>query len=137
VIRSLISVLTFLTAALFFVQVEQKRTEAELDNVLSAYLSDGILHDAHDWGSGRDILVVWQREAQGPGMWRIRWFYPFDKRLKFSEASVLTSGSFTLSNAIPHKHHLMLSLPAGVKAVAASRDGLEGSAASAGAADTC
>ena len=108
-----------------FVFAEQRRTEAELDAVLSAYLSDGILHDAHDWGSGRGMLVVLQREAQPPGMWRWRWLYPFDKRLKFTESSFVTRSSFTLSNALPTHLRVALHLPTGVNAVLVSRGDLE------------
>ena len=37
--------------ALLFV-LEQRRTQAEMGAILSAYLSNELLHNVHDWGSG-------------------------------------------------------------------------------------
>lgn len=120
-----VAALALLTCVLALALADQKRTEADLNAVVSAYLSDGILHDVHDWGSGQSILIVLQREAQQPGMWRMRWLYPFDKRYKFSTSSFVTRSSFTLSNALPNQFHLSLRLPAGVNTVEVDRSDLE------------
>src|SRR6266550_3761416 len=124
-VRIVAVVLVVLICAFGFVFAEQRRTDAELGRVLSAYLSDGILHGAHDRGSGKGILVVLQREAQQPGRWRWGWLYPFDKRLTFDESMLLTRCSFSLSNALPGALRLNLQLPAGVKTAVADRDDLE------------
>jgi hypothetical protein len=124
-IRGTIGIFSLLICIFVLVVAEQRRTDTELDAVLSAYLSDGILHDAHDWGSGRGILVVLQREAQQPGMWRWRWLYPFDKRLKFTESSLVTRSSFTLSNVLPTHLRVGLHLPNGATAVMVRRSELD------------
>ncbi len=124
-VRVAVGIFAVLLCVFGLVFAEQRRTEAELDAVLSAYLSDGILHDADDWGSGRGILVVLQREAQRPGMWRWRWLYPFDKRLKFTDSSFVTRSSFTLSNALPSQLRVVLHLPTGVNAILVSRSDVE------------
>jgi hypothetical protein len=123
--RGCLGIIAFLICAVTLALVEQKRTEADLGVVLSAYLSEGILHDAHDWGSGRGILVVLQREAQSPGSLRSRLLYPFVRGFEFSEASLVTRISFAISNALPSHQRPVLQLPSGVNAVLASRADLE------------
>jgi hypothetical protein len=125
-IRATIGIAAILLLGGTLVLFEQRRTEPELDAALSAYLSDGILHDAHDWGSGKGILIVLQREAQQPGNWRFRWLFPFDKRFRFAGASFTTRCSFVLSNALGGDHRLALHLPSGVTLASASRRDLEG-----------
>ena len=51
--------------------------------------------------------------------------YPFDKRLKFTESSVVTRSSFTLSNAFPSRLRIALRLPAVVTTIVVSREDLE------------
>src|ERR1700730_12431251 len=121
VVRGVLGIFTLVICVLLLVRTEQKRTESELAVIVSAYLSDGILHDAHDWGSGRVILVALQSEAQQPGVWRSRWLYPFDSRFRFPESSVVTRSSFTLSNALPGRLLMALHLPAGVTTTVVSR----------------
>jgi hypothetical protein len=102
---------------------EEKRTELELNGVLSAYLSDGILRDAHDWGSGKGILIVLQRETERRVAWGslLRHNNPF----VFTESSWLTRSSFILSNALPTHLEAVLRLPAGVSAVSVGRSELQ------------
>jgi hypothetical protein len=104
---------------------EQRRTQAELGRVLSAYLSDEVLHNDHDWGSGRGIQIILQREAQRPGMWRVRWGLLFDRRLRFPAASFITRTSFVVSNAVSSHIQADLHLPEGVDSVVVSRSELE------------
>jgi len=115
--------------AVLFV-VEQRRTQAELGAVLSAYLSDEVLHNAHDWGSGRDIQIILQREAQQPGTWRWRWSLLFDRRVRFPQASFLTRTSFVVSNAVASDIRAELHLPRGVDSVIVSHRELEQSQSS-------
>src|SRR5437588_8368854 len=106
--------------------IELNRTEEAQNAVLSAYLTDRILHDGHDWGSGRDILVVIQRESQRPGIWRQLW--PFrDKRMNFAESSIATRVSFALANGFRTNLNPALRLPRGVSYVIAGRKELEDS----------
>jgi hypothetical protein len=93
--------------------------------VVSAYLSDAILQDAHDWGPGHGVLVVLQRESQVPGMWRWRLLSPFDNRHKFRGSSLVTRSSFSLSNALPSRLQITLKLRAGATSTIVSREELE------------
>jgi hypothetical protein len=128
-VRGICMFFILLLCLIALVAAEQRRTESELAAVVSAYLSEGILQDAHDWGSGRGVLVVLQREAQVPGMRRWRWQSPFDNRLKFSGSSVVTRSSFSLSNALPSRLRMTLQLPVGATSTVVNRKELERSAA--------
>jgi hypothetical protein len=123
-----VAVLVAVIAA-FFIR-EQRRTQAEVGAVLSAYLSDEVLNNAHDWGSGRTIQIILQREAQQPGTWRGRWSLLFDRRLRFPQASFVTRISFVVSNAVASDIRAELHLPRGVDSVVVGRSELERSQSS-------
>jgi hypothetical protein len=125
VIRAAVAAVVLLAGVVVLVVVEQQRTQAELGAVLSAYLSDEVRHNAHDWGSGRGIQIVLQREAQQPGTWRWRWLLLFDRRLQFPQTSFVTRMSFVVRNAAPSDIRAPLHLPSGVDYVVASRSELE------------
>jgi len=120
------TVLVVVVASIFalFI-VEQRRTQSEMGAVLSAYLADEVLNNAHDWGSGRGILIVLQREAQRPEAWRRRWGLLFDQRLRFPQSSLTTRTSFVLSNVLATDIHAELRLPGRVDSVVVSRRDLE------------
>ena len=123
-IRSVTAVVALLAgiAVLFF--IEQRRTQAEFGAVLSAYLSDEVLHDAHDWGSGHGIQIILQREAQQPGTWRWRWSPMFDRRVHFPQASLVTQTSFVVNNAVASDIRAGLHLPRGVDSIVVSPHGI-------------
>ncbi len=127
-LTAVVIVLLACISVLFF--VEQRRTHAEVGAVLSAYLSDEVLHNAHDWGSGRGIQIILQREAQQPGTWRWRWSLLFDRRVRFPQASLVTRTSFVVSNALASDIRAELHLPRGVDSVVLSRRELEQSQSS-------
>lgn len=114
----------FLLTAAFM--VERRRAQAEFGAVLSAYLSDEIVHDFHDCGSGRGITVVLQREAQLPATWRFRQFFLFDQQAHFPDASFVTRASFVINNTLPSPIHIQLHLPPSVNVVVASSRELQG-----------
>ena len=118
-----IAILLALLALLF--TLEKRRTQAEMGAVLSAYLSDEVLHNAHDWGSGRGVQMVMQREAQSPGNWRWRWIMLLDKRSLFPESSRTSRFSFFLTNLFETNVQAELHLPSGVTPVFVSRKELE------------
>ena len=124
-IRAALGVVVLLAAVVVLAGVEQQRTQDDLGAVLSAYLSDEGLHNAHDWGSGRGIKIVLQREAQQPGTWRWRWLSLLDRRLLFPQASFVTCTSFVVRNAVPSDIRAPLHLPSGVDSVVVSRSELE------------
>ena len=123
--RATLVVVVLLPSIAMLFSIEQRRTQAELGSVLSAYLSDEVLHNAHDWGSGRGIQVILQREAQQPATWRWRWSLLFDQRLRFQQASVVTRTSFVVSNATTSDIRAELRLPSWVDTVVLSRRELE------------
>ncbi|HLM83365.1 MAG TPA: hypothetical protein VK302_22385 [Terriglobales bacterium] len=125
---TVVIVLLACISALFF--VDQRRTHAEVGAVLSAYLSDEVLHNAHDWGSGRGIQIILQHEAQQPGTWRWRWTLLFDRRVRFPQASFVTRTNFVVNNALASDIRAELHLPRGVDLVVLSRRELEQSQSS-------
>jgi len=126
VVRVATVVIVLLASFIVVFMLEQRRTQAELGAVLSAYLSDEVLHNAHDWGSGRGIQIILQREAQQPGTWRRRWGLLFDRRMRFPQTSFVTRTSFVVNNAVSSDIRAELHLPKGVGSVVVSRSELEG-----------
>ncbi|HET8890271.1 MAG TPA: hypothetical protein VFQ41_15325 [Candidatus Angelobacter sp.] len=98
-----VGLLLTLIALLFF--CELRRTQAEMDAVLSDIFNVP-QHSVPDVGSGRRIQMILMREAQAPGRRpggeaRARWSLLFDKNLRFPQASLITRCSFLLTNAVP------------------------------------
>jgi hypothetical protein len=122
--RLVIIALTLIISAVAIIYAEQLRTDNEFNAALSAYLSDAILHDVHDWGAGQHILVVAQLEPQRLGTWKSTLFYPADRRHGFVSSSPLTRWSFAVSNILPRHLHWSLSLPSGVEFASAVQDDL-------------
>ena len=111
-----------LIALLFF--SELRRARAETDALLSDLFTTR-LHDAPDLGSGRRFQIVIMREAQVPGTRpghqpRARWNMLFDQELRFPQASLVTRGSFLLTNAVPTNIRANLRLPKGAVSVVLS-----------------
>ena len=129
-LRAAAVVVALLVSIVVLFILEQWRTQAEMDAVLSAYLSDEVLHNAHDWGSGRCVQIILQREAQQPGTWRWRWSLLFDRRVRFPQASLVTRTSFAVRNSVASDIQAKLHLPRGVDSVVVSRSELEQSQSS-------
>lgn len=111
-----------LIALLFF--SELRRARAETDALLSD-LFTARLHDVPDVGSGRRFQLVIMRDAQVPGTRpghqpRARWNMLFDQELRFPQASLVTRGSFLLTNAVPTDIRANLHLPKGMESVVLS-----------------
>ena len=122
-----VGLLLTLIALLFF--CELRRTQAEMDAVLSD-LFDVVLHNVPDLGSGRSFQIVIMREAQAPGAGpgeetRARWSLLFDDKLRFPQASLVTRGSFLLTNAVPTNIRVKLHLPKGAESVVLSNSELD------------
>lgn len=102
-----------LIALLFF--SELRRARAETDALFSDLFA-AVLHNVPDLGSGRRFQIVIMREAQSPGTrpghkTRARWNMLFDQELRFPQASLVTRGSFLLTNAVPTDIRANLRLP--------------------------
>jgi hypothetical protein len=129
-LRSAIVLVILLVGIAVVFILERQRTQAELGTILSAYLSDEVRRNSHDWGPGRGIRIILQREAQQPGTWRWRWSLLFDRRLQFPQGSFVTRTSFVVSNAVASNIRPELRLPSGVEFVIVSRSELERSTSS-------
>jgi len=123
--RAVIALAILLSVLVLAFAVEQKRTQSEMGAILSAYLSDELLHNAHDWGSGRGVQMVVQREAQSPGNWRWRWILLLDRRSWFPVSSRTSRFSFFLTNMFSTDVQVDLHLPSDVPSVFVSRKELE------------
>jgi hypothetical protein len=102
-----------MTALLVF--AELRRTQAETNALLSDIFS-ATLHDIPDLGSRRSFQIVIMRESQSPGTRpghqpRARWNMLFDQQLRFPQSSLVTRGSFLLTNAVPTEIRANLRLP--------------------------
>src|SRR6266849_7175626 len=72
---SLLTSVAFLAAATW---VERSRNANEEYAVYSAYLSDGLLNDAHDWSVGGRVQVVIEDTTRVGGNLRLRALYVLD-----------------------------------------------------------
>ena len=123
-------VLLLAVAGLLFA-VEQKRTQAETGEVLSAFFSQEVLHDMDHWGAGRTIEIVVLRNpaclicsVDGNGPDRLSWF---GQSLKsrwssvsdawFAQSSRITRTSFFLNSVFSTNISANLRLPSGARAV--------------------
>jgi hypothetical protein len=118
--------------ALLFV-IEQRRTQAEMGSVLSALLSEDVLHDVDKWGAGRTIQIVIQRKPdcqlcpQGDQVIDINsWFrrslrsrgnLVFGSRSWFAQSSRITRASFLLNSVFSTDIRTDVHLPSGARAV--------------------
>lgn len=83
--------------------VERERNKEEEYAVYSAYLSEGLLNDAHDLSTGGPVQVVIRDTTLPPGNLRFRLFYLFDGRARFGELHTLTLASYLARNLF-HAH---------------------------------
>lgn len=103
--------------------LERRRTQAELNAVLSAFFSDVVLRDIHESRSGRSIQVIISRDGPPLAYWRARWLnLLLDRRTLFPKASPVTRSSFLLSNAVTTETPAELHLPKGMDFVVLSLD---------------
>jgi hypothetical protein len=82
------SIFLFIAMVIFvaFGWFERERNKDEEYAVYSAYLSDGLLDDPHDWSTtgGPARVVIWNKTISG-GDFRFPWFHLFDRRVHFGE----------------------------------------------------
>ena len=96
---ALLALETVLTVvALTLNWIERSRNAEEEYAVYSAYLSEGILNDAHDWSIGPSIQVVIEDSKRAGADLRWWWLYPFDGRVAFDQLKTTTHASFVVSN---------------------------------------
>src|SRR6476619_6099357 len=122
-----VGLLLTLIALLFF--CELRRTQAEMDAVLSDIFNVP-RHSVPGVGSERRIQIILMREAQAPGtrpggQARARLSLLFDENLRFSQASLITRYSFLLTNAVPTDIRVDLQLLRGAGIVVLSNSELD------------
>jgi hypothetical protein len=113
-VRAAAGVALLLAMMALLVFAELRRTQTETDALLSD-LFTASLHNVPDLGPGRTFQIVIMREAELPGTrWgnktRARWGLMFDKS-RFPQASLVTRGSFLLTNSVPTDIRANLRLP--------------------------
>ena len=90
---------------------ERVRNEQEEYKVYSAYLSEGLLNDAHDLSVGGPIQVVIADRTISGGNLRFRWFSLFDRRVDFDELRTSTRASYLARNLFRTRIEPKFSLP--------------------------
>ena len=76
---------------------ERERNADEEYAVYSAYLSEGLLNDAHDWSVGGPVQVV-VRDTTKVGNLRLRALYVLDGRVHFDQLHTSTRASYLVRN---------------------------------------
>jgi len=99
---------------------ERSRNSEEEYAVYSAYLSEGILNDFHDWSVGPSIQVVIEDTKKVGANLRWWWFYPFDGRVAFDQLGTTTHASFVVSNLFQTRMKPNIRLPRRAKPVLAA-----------------
>ncbi len=91
--------------------VERVRCADEEYAVYSAYLSDGLLNDAHDWSAGGPVRVVVKSTTSVGERFRIKALYVFDSRANFDQLDRSTRVSYLVRNVFPTRILPKISLP--------------------------
>jgi hypothetical protein len=111
-----VRVVAFLTIAVITLSwVERTRNADEEYAVYSAYLSYGLLNDAHDWSAGPPIQVVIEdttRIGANLRWWRL---YPLDGRVRFDQLYKSTRASFIVRNLLRTRLQPKFHLPSRAK----------------------
>jgi hypothetical protein len=77
---------------------ERERNADEEYTVYSAYLSEGLLNDAHDWSVGGPVQVVVRDTTTAGGNLRLRGLYVLDGRAHFDKLHTSTRVSYLVRN---------------------------------------
>jgi hypothetical protein len=77
---------------------ERERNADEEYAVYSAYLSEGLLNDAHDWSVGGPVKVVVRNTTKAGGNLRLRALYMLDGRVHFDQLYTSTRISYFVRN---------------------------------------
>ena len=80
--------------------VEQRRNADEEYAVYSAYLSEGLLNNAHDWSVGGPVQVVVSDTTRAGGNFRFLVFYMLDGRAQFEHLRTSTFASYLVRNLL-------------------------------------
>jgi len=98
--RIALTLLGLTLSVLVFAWEERIRNANEEYAVYSAYLTKGLLNDAHDWSADVPVQVVIADTTKPAGSWRLRALYLLDNRVHFDGLSVSTRVSYLLRNLL-------------------------------------
>jgi len=110
--RTLLVLIAVAVVLVSFGWLERVRSEQEEYKVYSAYLSEGLLNDAHDWSVGGPAQVVIADRTISGGNLRFRLFSLFDRRVDFAELQTSTRVSYLARNLFRTRIESKFSLPA-------------------------
>ena len=108
------TVLVLIAVGVLFVSfgwLEWVRNEQEEFKVYSAYLSEGLLNDAHDWSVGGPVQVVIADRTISGGNLRFHLFSLFDRRVDFGELQTSTRVSYLARDLFRTRIEPKFSLP--------------------------
>ena len=77
------------------------RNSNEEYRVYSAYLSDGLQNDAHDWGASGPVLLVVKSTTSVGDTLRVKAMIALDSRLRFDQLERSTRASYFVRNLFP------------------------------------
>jgi hypothetical protein len=104
---------------------ERERNADEEYAVYSAYLSEGLLNDAHDWSVGGPVQVVIQDVTTVGGNLRLRALYVLDGRVHFDQLQTSTRASYLLRNLFQTRIRPKFVLPSRATAALASQSDIQ------------
>lgn len=109
--RTAVLLITAAAVLATFGWVERERSKEEEYAVYSAYLSDGLLNDVHDWSVGGPIQVVISDTTIAGGNLRFPLTYLLDGRVSFSELHFSTRMSYLVRNLLRTRIQREFALP--------------------------
>lgn len=110
-LRTAVVLIAAVVGLVSFGWFERERNEQEEYRDYSAYLSEGVLNDAHDWSIGGPVQVVIADRTISGGNLRFRLFSLFDRRVDFGELQTSTRASYLARNLFRTRIESKFSLP--------------------------
>ena len=94
---------------------ERERNADEEYGVYSAYLSEGLLNDAHDWSVGGPVHVVVRDTTEVGENLRWRLLYSWDSHAQFHQLRTSTRASYLVRNLFRTRIASKFVLPSGIQ----------------------
>ncbi len=123
--RAILALLTAVAVLAAAGWVERKRNADEEYAVYSAYLSEGLLNNAHDWSVGGPVQVVVEDSTKVPGNLRLWLLYVLDGRMHFDQLHISTRASFIVRNLFQTRILPRFVLPSRAKVVLISQSDIQ------------
>ena len=109
--RTIAGLIAVAFALAAFGWVERERNKGAEYEVYSAYLSDGLLSDAHDWSTGGPVQVVIADKTISGGNLRFPFTFLLDRRVNFVELQTSTRTSYLARNLFRTRIESKFTLP--------------------------